>query len=148
MRPVAKAGILAAAIVASNVLAHRPVAARAEADAYYSLAQTFSTALRYLRVDLSFEVTEKDPESAYLLFRYRVPGERTRAVVGSIEIVPVGKRVRIIVKIPQMPQLHEQILRDGLLRKLLDDYGEPGRQVPDKPKGSAPDAGSDASSGK
>jgi hypothetical protein len=148
MGPVVKAGILAAAIVACNVLFHHSVAARAEADAYYSLAQTFSTALRYLRVDLSFEVTEKDPEAAYLLFRYRVPGERTRDVVGSIEIIPVGKRVRIIVKIPQMPQFHEQVLRDGLVRKLLDEYGEPGRQVPDKPKGLAPDAGSDTSSDK
>jgi hypothetical protein len=40
-----------------------------------------------------------------------------------------------------MPVLHEQLLRDGLVRKLAQDYGEIGR-TPEKPKNTAPDAGS------
>ena len=119
-----------------------PATARADADTYYSLNQTFGAALRYLRVDLGFEVTEKDPESAYLLFKYRVPGEPKREVPGAIELVKVEKKVRIFVKIPQMPVLHEQMLRDGLLRKLAQEYGEISRPSPEKPKNIAPDAGS------
>ncbi len=120
----------------------RPATARADADTHYSLAQTFGAALRYLRVDLGYEVTEKDPEAAYLLFKYRVPGEPKREVPGALELVKLDKKVRIFVKIPQMPVLHEQLLRDGLLRKLAQEYGEIGRPNPEKPKNNAPDAGS------
>jgi len=97
-------------------------------------------------VDLGFEVTEKDSEAAYLLFKYRMPGDPKREVPGAIELVKIDKRVRIFVKIPQMPQLHEQLLRDGLLRKLAQEYGEVARPGPEKPKVSAPDAGSDSGS--
>lgn len=120
----------------------RPATARADGDTHCSLSQTFGAALRYLRVDLGFEVTEKDPEAAYLLFRYRVPGEPKREVPGALELVKIEKKVRIFVKIPQMPVLHEQLLRDGLLRKLAQEYGEIARPPPEKPKNNAPDAGS------
>ena len=40
--------------------------ARVEAEAHYSKAQTYSAALRYLRVDLGYEVMEKDADAAYL----------------------------------------------------------------------------------
>jgi hypothetical protein len=129
-----------------SLLGASTVSARADADTYCSLSQAFGAALRYLRVDLGFEVTEKDPEAAYLLFKYRVPGDPKREVAGSIELVKIDKKVRIFVKIPQMPQLHEQLLRDGLLRKLAQDYGEVTRPGLEKPKGATPDAGSDSSS--
>jgi hypothetical protein len=133
--------VLLTVIVAAIWFASRTATARADADTHYSLSQTFGAALRYLRVDLGFEVIEKDPEAAYLLFRYRVPGDPKREVPGAIEFVKVEKKVRIFVKIPQMPVLHEQLLRDGLLRKLAQDYGEIGRPA-EKPKSNAPDAGS------
>jgi hypothetical protein len=135
---------LAAALLVSNLIGVSTALARADADTYYSLTQAFGAALRYLRVDLGFEVTEKDSEAAYLLFKYRMPGDPKREVPGAIELVKIDKRVRIFVKIPQMPQLHEQLLRDGLLRKLAQEYGEVARPGPEKPKGSAPDAGSDS----
>ncbi len=144
MRRKVEACVLAAAILVSALFAVSTVLARADADTYYSLAQAFGASLRYLRVDLGFEVTEKDPEAAYLLFKYRMPGDPKREVPGAIELVKLDKRVRIFVKIPQMPQLHEQLLRDGLLRKLAQEYGEVARPSPDKPKANAPDAGSDS----
>ena len=119
--------------------------ARADTDCYYSLPQVFGAALRYLRVDLGYEVTEKDADSAYLLFRYRVPGDPKREVPASIEMVKVDRRVRIFVKVPQMPQLHEQLLRDGLLKKMSLEYGDPPRPAPDKPKPPPADAGADSS---
>ena len=125
------------------LVAARTARARADADCYYSLPQVFGAALRYLRVDLGYEVLEKDPDAAYLLFRYRVPGDPKREVGGSVEIVRAERKVRIFVKIPQMPQLHEQLLRDGLLKKLAQEYGEPARPAPEKPKPTVPDAGAD-----
>lgn len=146
MRRIFRACALAAALLVGNLVAVSTALARADADTYYSLNQAFGAALRYLRVDLGFEVTEKDPEAAYLLFKYRMPGDPKREVPGAIELVKIDKRVRIFVKIPQMPQLHEQLLRDGLLRKLAQEYGEVVRPGPEKPKGSAPDAGTDSGS--
>ena len=146
MRRIVRASALAAALLVGNLVAVSTALARADADTYYSLTQAFGAALRYLRVDLGFEVTEKDPEAAYLLFKYRMPGDPKREVPGAIELVKIDKRVRIFVKIPQMPQLHEQLLRDGLLRKLAQEYGEVVRPGPEKPKGSAPDAGTDSGS--
>lgn len=148
MRAKLQVCVLLFAIAVSDLFVSPAALARADADTYYSLAQTFGAALRYLRVDLGFEVTEKDPDAAYLLFRYRVPGDPKREVAGAIELVKVDKRVRIFVKIPQMPQFHEQLLRDGLLKKLVQEYGEPARPGSDRPKGVAPDAGSESNPSK
>jgi len=128
-------------VVALALSFARPLAARADAVVDYSLPQTYSTALRLLRVDLNYEVTEKDEQAAYLLFRYQVPGEK-RLVDGALELVEVDKHVKISVKIPKMPEIHEQLLRDGLLRKLREDYGSPhpSRRSPPPPKDARADA--------
>lgn len=141
MRRLTRLILFVTVAVAALWFDSQPAKARADADTHYSLSQTFGAALRYLRVDLGFEVTEKDPEAAYLLFKYRVPGEPKREVPGALELVRLDKKVRIFVKIPQMPVLHEQLLRDGLLKKLAQEYGEPGRPSPEKPKNGTPDAG-------
>jgi hypothetical protein len=118
--------------------------ARSEAESGYSKAQTFSAALRYLRVDLAYEVLEKDPEAAYLIFKYEQPGQRQTST-GTVEIVEGGEQVRILVKLPKMPEYHERVLRDGLLRKLREEYGEPRRpKKPAPPEDRPPaDAGTD-----
>ncbi len=137
MRPTAS--LLFAAAVAVNLFGAEPADARVQAESRYTKAQTFSGALRYLRVDLGYPVVEKDPEAAYLLFEYE--GEQRR---GSIEVVEHRGEVRIYVQLPKMPRYHEQVLRDGLLRKLRDEYGEPAPKPPPKPpKKAKPDAGAD-----
>jgi hypothetical protein len=145
MRAIVRVCALIVLIGVGCALASAPALARADADTYCTLPQAFGAALRYLRVDLGFEVTEKDSEAAYLLFKYRVPGDPKREVSGAIELVKIDKRVRILVKIPQMPQMHEQLMRDGLLRKLAQEYGEAVRPAPEKPKSTGPDAGADSS---
>lgn len=118
--------------------------ARSEAEARYTKAQTFSAALRYLRVDLAYEVLEKDPEAAYLIFKYEPPGQPRLASTGTVEIVDGEQVVRIYVKLPKMPEYHERVLRDGLLRKLREEYGEPSPRKPAPPEDRPPgDAGSD-----
>ncbi len=112
-------------LVAMGLLGAATARARAEAESPYTLQQTYSGALRYLRVDLGYEVVERDPDAAYLLFRYEPGGESNRVVDGSIELVKRKATIRVFVRIPTMPSYHEGMLRDGLMKKLTDDYGEP-----------------------
>ena len=99
-------------------------AGRSEGRVAYTKGQTYSAALRYLRVDLGYEVVERDPEAAYLIFLYQPPGRR-ESTSGAIEIVDHPDAVRILVQLPKLPGYHERVLRDGLLRKLRDEYGTP-----------------------
>jgi hypothetical protein len=98
--------------------------AKVQAESRYTKTQTYHAALRYLRVDLEYEITERDADAAYLMFRYASPG-RKASTSGAIQIVETRGAVRVYVQLPQMPEYHEQILKDGLMRKLLEEYGEP-----------------------
>ena len=135
-----RALVLAAFLCAGGLVA-AGAGARVEGDSDYSKAQTFSGALRYLRVDLGYEVVEKDPDSAYLVFKYITPGQPKSDATGTVEVVEAGEHVRVFVRIPRMPEYHERVLRDGLLRKLRDEYGAPAPRTP-APKAPA-DAGKD-----
>jgi hypothetical protein len=118
--------------------------ARVEAESDYSKAQTYSAALRYLRVDRGFEVLEKDPDAAYLIFKYETVGAGKSSSTGTIEIVEAGARVKLLVQLPRMPEYHERVLKDGLLRKLREEYGSAVRPpAAKKPTDKKPaDAGS------
>jgi uncharacterized membrane protein len=122
------------------VLATPSASANAQVDVGYSRVQVFSAALRYLRIDLGYEVTEQNADAAYLLFRYKAVGEPD-ARFGAFEIVETKTGVRLWVKLPQMPSYHEQVLKDGLMRKLRSDYGDdtPRTDSP-KPDANKPDA--------
>jgi hypothetical protein len=110
--------------------------ARVEASTEYSKAQTFSAALRFLRVDRGYEVLEKDADAAYLLFRYPLPGQGQSAT-GSVEVVETTAGVKVYVRLPRLPAYQEAVLRDGLLHKLRDDYGAPPPKPPAKPVAEA-----------
>ena len=110
--------------------------ARAEAVSDYTKAQTYSGALRYLRTALDYEVVEKDADAAYLIFKYKRPGQKEREAQGTLEIVEASGKVRVFVQLPEMPEYHERVLCDGLLKKLRDEYGAPRTspaKAPSKP---------------
>ncbi|HEY0463169.1 MAG TPA: hypothetical protein VGC79_03120 [Polyangiaceae bacterium] len=137
---------LAGVLLAAALFFAPSATARVGGDSEYSKAQTYSGALRYLRVDLGYEVVERDPDAAYLIFRYQPPGQNKGNANGTVEIVDTDGHVKIFVQIPTMPQYHERVLRDGLVKKLHDEYGAP----PHKPPPPAPpqkkpeaDAGTD-----
>ncbi|MCC6214343.1 MAG: hypothetical protein IT376_05710 [Polyangiaceae bacterium] len=134
------AALVVAGGLAASALVVRDAAARAEAEVRYTKAQAYSAALRYLRVDLGVEVTERDPDAAYLLFKYSVPGKAT-PTSGAIEVVEVRDRVKLVVQLPKLPTYHEQAMRDGLLKKLAAEYGEPPRDAepPEKPPERSPE---------
>jgi hypothetical protein len=134
--------VLALTLVVGTLLFGFPAGARVEAESGYSKAQTYSGALRYLRVDLGYEVLEKDPDAAYLVFRYLAPGQPKNASTGTLEVVDRGEGVRVFVRLPTMPEYHEVVLRDGLMKKLRDEYGTPPAKKP-AAKPAPVDAGSD-----
>jgi len=131
LRPVAA---LAAAALVVSWLPGRALAS-AETETAYTKSQTYNAALRYLRVDLGYEVVEKDPDAAYLLFRFAAQGKKAQSN-GAIEIVDqrAGDRVRVYVRLPELPHFHEQMLSDGLFQKLRNEYGEPPRHDDPPPK--------------
>jgi hypothetical protein len=117
--------------------------ARVDGSSSYSKAQTYSGALRYVRVDMGYDVVEKDPDAAYLIFKYTAPGSK-EAVTGTLEVVEAGGNVRLFVSLPRLPEYQERVFRDGLLKKLRDEYGPPPPKKPavkpsDKP-GEKPDS--------
>jgi hypothetical protein len=119
-----------------------PASARVDGSSAYTKVQTYSGALRYVRVDLGYEVVEKDPEAAYLIFKYTPPGgSKTSAVTGTLEVIEAGGGVRVFVNLPRMPEYHERIFRDGLLKKLRDEYGAPppnAKKPPEKAPAEKP----------
>jgi hypothetical protein len=132
------------AIAAVTTLAPHLARARAEADSDYTKTQTYNGALRYVRVDLGYEVVEKDPDAGYILFRYEPPGRRNNPTNGSIEVIETPERVKLVVQLPQMPTYHETTLRDGLMKKLRAEYGEPPKKPAPAPKKPSPDGGADS----
>ncbi|MCG8556851.1 MAG: hypothetical protein MJD61_16440 [Proteobacteria bacterium] len=110
------------------VLGVFPAAAQARTgfDYGYQRSQTWPALVRLVRVDLGFEIAEKDLKNGYLLFKYR---EGPRSFPGSAELLPsrhYGKMgVRIVIHVPSMPQYVERMLLDRLQRKLRDELGQP-----------------------
>ncbi len=115
-----------------------PAQAKSSTWLAYSRTQVYSSALRYLRVDLGLEVVERDSDAAYLLFRYDAPQNAEH--LGAFEIVEQEEGVRISVQLPKAPNYREAMLRDGLVKKIRGDYGQP----PNKSKPPEPDADSDS----
>jgi hypothetical protein len=146
MRRSAVVLLAGALAMGAAALLRAPVAeARVEGDSPYSKTQTYNAALRYVRVDLGYDVVEKDPDAGYLMFKYVPPGSK-QATDGSFEIIQVKDDVKVYVQLPKMPEYHEVVLRDGLLKKLRDEYGAPPPRHPDAPKpapAQPPDAGAD-----
>jgi hypothetical protein len=125
---------LVAAGLAFSAAALSPSAsARVDGSSSYTKAQTYSAALRYVRVDLGYEVVEKDPDAAYLIFKYSAPGAGKASVTGTLEVVEANAGVRVFVSLPRLPEYYERVLRDGLLKKLRDEYGAPPRTPPKSP---------------
>jgi len=127
------------AFFATGLSASPTATARVEKTLKYTKEQGYNSALRYVRVERGYKVTEKDANSGYLLFEYLAKGSAEKSR-GSIEIIKRTETIGLIVRLPQMPHYHERLLANGLLKKLREDYGEPlqKRKVTPTKKGKAP----------
>ncbi len=130
-------GAICAVAVAFAIVASGPEAsARSDYDSSYGYDRTWNAALRMVRVDMGFKVTEKDEQSGYLLFEYKSP-EGRNASPGTIEFVrsrDPDAPVRVIVQLAQMPRYHEQLMVDTLAKKMHQEYGDPPTIHPAPPK--------------
>ncbi len=100
--------------------------ARASSDLPYSVADSFSTALRFVRIDRGCKVTEKDPDAAYITFECTEDGHVRR---GSVEIfhqqVDGHEGARAQVTLGDDPHYMELRFLELLGRKLRDELGSP-----------------------
>jgi hypothetical protein len=123
-----KATLLGVVGVTAAALATATAAdAKATYESPYGYARTWNAAMRWVRVDNGWKVTEKDEANGYFLFEYRSV-ENAKSAAGSIELVrgrDADGPVSVLVQLPQMPHYHEQVILDGLASKLRREYGDP-----------------------
>ena len=115
----ALAGILVLDLALTwNVPAH----ARAQSDLPYAVPEAFSTALRFVRIDRSCKVTDKDGDAAFVAFECDDGGKIKR---GSVELfkVPTGVRAQVTLG----DDTHGTELRwlELFERKLREERGTP-----------------------
>lgn len=111
-----------------------PASAKATAEVGLSLAQVYSSALRFVRVDRGCTIGDKDADAAYVMFECALDnGKKSR---GALELVPSekDKTVRIQVALPDEPKYVELRFIELFERKLRDDFGTTatGPKKPDK----------------
>ena len=118
--------------------------ARVEADSAYTKTQTYSGALRYLRVDLGYEVVEKDPDAAYLIFRYAPTGQAKDTPTGTVEVVETESRVKVFVQHPA----YARVPRAYAARRPAEEASRRVRCAPPRvEKKPEPDAGAKQDAG-
>ncbi len=100
--------------------------ARASVELTYRYEAVWASMIRMLRVDLRCPIEDRDQEIGFVLFGYV---DRGREYPGSVELVRMRgeglPRVRVTVQVPGMPSYVSRMIADRLVRKLLEDYGEP-----------------------
>jgi hypothetical protein len=116
---------------------------RTIAIAPYPITSVWPAAVRFLRVDRSFPVREKDESASYVLFDYT---DGPKPCKGSLELIaatdPEGREAtRIAISIPDMPRRYEQMLLDKFVAKLHEDQGPPAPPPRKHAPPPAPDAG-------
>jgi hypothetical protein len=140
-------GVLSGLAAAGAIVASAPFAdAKATYESPYGFDRTWNAAMRLVRVDNGWKVTEKEESSGYILFDYRSP-EGAKVSPGSIELVKAhdpDATVSVLVQLPQMPHYHEQVLLDALSSKMRREYGDPPvRKKVQPPSQEVSDAGAD-----
>ena len=140
-------GALSAVAVGTVLAITAPGAADAKSayESPYGYDRTWNAALRLVRVDLGFKITEKDETTGYIMFDYKSP-ESHAASPGSMEFIHTKDPqapVRVVVQLAQMPRYHEQVLVDSLAKKLHTEYGDPPPIVRAKESADASDDAED-----
>ena len=121
------------------VLVASAALAKSTYESPYGYERTWNAALRLVRVDNGWKITEKDDANGYILFEYTSP-ENRKTTSGSLELVRSRDEespVSVLAQLPQMPHYHEQVLLDALAAKMRHEYGDP--PVHKKPAPPPPD---------
>jgi hypothetical protein len=142
---VALLGTFSGALVVAAVVVTAAASAKSSYESPYGYDRTWNAALRLVRVDNGWKITEKDAANGYLLFEYASP-ESSKTSAGSLELVRSRDTdsfaVSVLVQLPQMPHYHEQVILDALASKMRREYGDaPEHLPPAPPPKEQPDGG-------
>jgi hypothetical protein len=101
----------------------------------YPIDHVWPTAIRYLRIDRGFEITDRDRDAGYLLFEF--PLEEKRIGSGSVEMfeaVDASGRpsVSISVNTGAGPVHLPNSILDGIAAKVRAERGQPSPPPPPK----------------
>jgi hypothetical protein len=138
------------AVMLAIALSANGADAKTSYESPYGYERTWNAALRFVRVDMAWNVTEKDDKNGYIVFDYRSPEGGKKISSGTLELVrgrDADAPVSVLAQLPDMPHYHEQVLLDGLKMKMRREYGDPPehrRKAPAEPHEG--DAGADAPS--
>ncbi|TPV95642.1 MAG: hypothetical protein B7733_08990 [Myxococcales bacterium FL481] len=94
----------------------------------YPFAQVWPTAIRFLRLDRNYRITEQDRDARYVIFEFDLDGDRTGQ--GQLELLvvrdPAGRpSVRALLTTSAGPPHLPYTLLDGLAQKLRTERGQP-----------------------
>ena len=107
--------------------------ARSEKTLAYPRDTVWPTTVRFLVVDESAKVIEKDADAGYVLFEIRDEGKLYR---GSLEVLTIKvdgrSSVRFVISIPDRPSWMEIAMLQRLERKLRTELGSPNTAPPPK----------------
>jgi hypothetical protein len=133
--------------VAGALALPRPAAAKISKDFTYTYGVVWSTAIRLIRADKGYEITDKDKANGYVLFIYPGSGSVEKCAA-SMELFRVKaqdgtQRVRVQLTIAHQPSYVALHLLDTLETKLRQERGEPPRprKKPDDERPGQPDDG-------
>jgi hypothetical protein len=143
---VALFSALSGAAIAAGLAVTAGAEAKSTYESPYGYDRTWNAALRLVRVDNGWKITEKDETNGYLLFDYAAP-QSGKPTPGSLELVRSHEsdpNVSVLVQLPQMPHYHEQVILDALASKMRREYGDPPEPKPAPPpaRRETPDGGS------
>lgn len=132
--------VLSALVLGASFFSSTTAFAKAQTDSPYSYRQTFGSALRLVKVDLAFQITEVNADWGYVLFEYVSAdsgARKNRAAIQLVESESTGG-VQVSVQVPQMPSFHEELILEKLKQKLQEEHGAPPERAkkkePEEPK--------------
>lgn len=106
--------------------ASSPALARSQKTLAYPRPESFSTCVRFVRVDEGLKLLEKDVDAGYILFELH---EEKKTFRGSLEVIDVlqdGRHaVRFVMTIEDRPEWQEIDMLNRLEKKLRSELGAP-----------------------
>lgn len=134
---------MGALVAAGLMVASTRADARVVQDERYGFDVTWNAAVRLIRVDMGFTITERDRDTGFVMFSYTDAGGH--ATPGSVELIRTRvdgvDGCRVVITVPRLPTYVERHLVTRLERKLHEEYGEPA-VAPRTPPTQTPGPGS------
>lgn len=119
-----------APLAAASALLPARAWARSSSELPYCVADAFSTAVRFIRIDRGCRLVEKDADAAFVTFECKDDDKIKR---GSVEIWKSGAGARVQVTLGDDPHYVELRFLELFERKLRDERGTPPPLAPRRP---------------